>query len=207
MIAIIGANGSMGKRYQAILKYLYQPFKALDRADMLSDEIIEAASECDRIIICSPTHTHIQYLNALLPTKKPILCEKPVTKDTDELEDLHAMCARHGYSYHMVYQYKELLTESRGDSRYNYFRHGQDGLLWDCIQIVGLARGRILLNDQSPIWECQVNGQSLSLADMDKAYVTMVQRWIAGSLDQSMDEILKVHKKVAELSELRAIDV
>ena len=207
MIAIIGSNGAMGKRYQAILDYLYEPYRTLDREYLSEDEILEQAPSCDRIIIASPTGTHVHYLRELLPARKPILCEEPITKDIEQLEELHAFCARNGYSYNMVCQYRELTPISRGDTEYDYYKHGEDSLLWDCIQIVALARQRILLNDKSPIWRCKINGTAISIADMDKAYVTMIQRWIAGTLDQSMDEILHAHKKVAELTQLRMMDV
>lgn len=202
MIAIIGADGEAGKRYQAILSYLYQPFVALDRSHMLEEALLEQARAADRIIIASPTHTHIQYLRDLLPSRKPILCEMPVTKNLEELEELNAYCARSGFSYQMVFQFKELEIGERGETRYDYFNHGKDGLLWDCLQIVSLAKGRVVLNDKSPVWKCQVNGTKLNFQDLDQAYVSMIQRWIAGTLDQSIDEIFRAHAKVAEFEEM-----
>ena len=204
MIALIGSEGSMGQRYQAILNYLRQPYVALDKTKPQNDQIIKKALQADRIIVATPTSTHVEYLKELLPSKKPILCEKPITKDFDELVDLHAFCARHGYSYNMVMQYKELDVPLHTIGRwsyYNYFRHGNDGLIWDCMQIIGLAQGPVWVKEESPIWECTINGKSLSLSDMDSAYVRMIRKWLTNTLDQSMDEILHVHKKVATYAE------
>lgn len=204
MIALVGSEGSMGKRYQAILRHLKEDFIALDKASMPEEEIISRASECDRILICTPTDTHVRYLRALLPTRKPILCEKPVTKNLEELEELHAECARNGWQYQMVMQYLELeiSREPNRWSFYNYFRHGNDGLVWDCMQIVALAQGDIALGETSPYWDCVINGRKLNIADMDGAYVRHIHRWLSpGAAVNCMDDILAVHRKVSNYKE------
>ena len=199
MIALIGSEGSMGKRYQAILRHLQFPFLVYDTCFMSLDNILAQAKRCDRIIIATPTDTHVRYLRELLPSGKPILCEKPITKNLDEIEALHEWCNENGYTYNMVMQYKEYgLNLSSGRlSEYNYFRHGNDGLVWDCMQIIALARGPIILGEDSPEWRCVLNGRKLSIEFMDKAYVYMIAKWMRGGLDQPMAEILEIHRKVA----------
>jgi hypothetical protein len=203
MIALIGSEGSMGKRYQAILKYLGQDYLPLDRQFMSQDEIIERASSCKQIIIASPTATHFDYLKNLITTKADILCEKPVSKNLAELEELHSFCNRLNLKYYMVMQYKELVNpfEKGTWTEYNYFRHGNDGLYWDCLQPIALANGAIRISDDSPVWSCTINDQKLSLADMDQAYVDMLTRWLEGRYEQSLDEIYGAHVKVANFIE------
>lgn len=203
MIAIIGSEGAMGKRYQALLSHMKKEFLPLDKSKPEPDRIIERAKTCDRIIICSPTESHVGYLKELLPLKKPILCETPITKNLDELFDLHAECRRRGWQYQMVMQYKELeiSREPYRLSHYHDFRCGPDGLAWDCLQIIGLARGEISLKKTSPVWECSINGRALNIRDMDQAYVTMVHKWLMNELDQTMDEVLDMHTKVTEYLE------
>lgn len=199
MIALIGSQGSMGKRYQAILDYLGVSFLCFDKSIQSDEEkMLEAASKCDRFIIATPTETHTRFLRALLPLRKPVLCEKPITKDEGEIQELHDWCAENGFSYNMVMQYKELGLSNEPDrvSVYNYFRHGNDGLTWDCIQIIGFARGPVVLGSDSPVWICSINGRHLTIRDMDQAYVDHIKRWLAGALDQSMEEILDMHKRV-----------
>ncbi len=199
MIALIGSGGSMGKRYQAILNHLKEPFLALDAADLTQDEIIKKASKCDRILLASPTPTHLEYLKALLPSKAKILCEKPVCTDLDQLIALHAECDKKHHSYNMVMQYKRLDVPLKTPNRwsyYNYFRHGNDGLAWDCLQTIALAQGPVWLKEDSPVWECTINGRRLSIAEMDQAYIAEIRLWLMDALDQSMDEILQAHKKV-----------
>lgn len=197
MIALIGSEGSMGKRYQAVFQHLNLRYLPLDK-DKTPKTIIEEAKKCERILIASPTHTHVDFLRELLPTRKPILCEKPVTKDFESLLDLHAWCARHGYSYNMVMQY-EYLKPSEAINRwsyYNYFRHGNDGLAWDCLQIIALANGPVELKETSPVWSCSINGEMVHIEHMDIAYVLMIQAWVDGKLTQSLDQILEAHNKV-----------
>ncbi len=203
MIALIGSEGSMGKRYQAILKYLDQPYLALDRLHYTTDEILEKASSCSHILIASPTSSHFFYLRNLIASKSDILCEKPITKDLMQLEELHAFCHRIGASYKMVMQYKELINPYADGNwtEYNYFRHGNDGLAWDCLQPIALAKSAVAIREDSPVWACTINGQQLSLSDMDKAYIEMITKWLEGRMDQSMDEILNAHLKVANYIE------
>jgi hypothetical protein len=117
------------------------------------------------------------------------------------MEDLNDICGEYyrvGRSFTMTMQYHELVKsyETGKVSKYDYFRSGPDGLVWDCLQIIGLSRGPIELSDISPIWSCDINGQKLNLSDMDRAYVRFMSKWIYGSLDQTMDEVRFMHEKV-----------
>lgn len=191
----------MGMRYQAILKWLGADYKCLDVANYDQERIISIAKSCDGAIIATPTYTHIDYLRALLPSRIKILCEKPITKNIEELEDLYLWCAEHNYDYKMMYQYKEIACSyfTEAPSHYSYFRHGNDGLVWDCLQIIGLANGPVILDERSPVWSCMINGHELSLSNMDWAYVLAVKKWLDGEIDQTQDEILRIHRKAAEM--------
>lgn len=197
MITIIGANGSMGKRYQAILKWMNKDIACFDREDSV-ESILQSAEQSSHVIVASPTYTHIEYLRALKEYRCKVLCEKPVTKSMDELENICAEYYSAGKSFSMMTQYKELVRsyETGKVSRYNYFRSGPDGLVWDCLQIIGLARGPVELGNDSPIWKCEINGEALNLASMDGAYVRTISKWLWGSLDQGMEEIKFLHEKV-----------
>lgn len=196
-ILIVGAQGSMGKRYQCILNYLEKPFECVDQYDELRD-IKKIAQRSSGIIIATPTDTHVKYIREFLPYQKPILCEKPITKDISELKALQDEITESKTPFRMMFQYEILADTNRlGASRYNYFRHGNDGLVWDCLQIIGLARGEIKLAETSPVWSCGINGKTLNLAHMDAAYIAYVQRWFFKP-DDSLLKILQVHEKTAE---------
>lgn len=57
-----------------------KPSDFYDYRNMLSSSIIK---EIDAIIICTPNHLHAEMIRACLPTGKPVLCEKPLTINTD----------------------------------------------------------------------------------------------------------------------------
>lgn len=190
----------MGKRYQAIFRYLGIQFQAFDALHGL-DEILRSASASEGVVIASPTATHAQYIEALAPLRKPILCEKPVTKDLLQLRRLISLCRDAGTPLRMMFQYSMLVSSSRiGRSFYNYFRHGNDGLIWDCLQIIALARGTLVLKEESPVWSCVINGQKLNIAHMDAAYIAYVQKWLRDPA-QDLGEIYLIHERVQQAEE------
>ncbi len=189
MTLIIGAKGSMGRRYQAILKYLEKPFTCAD----VDDDWFLKSRLCDSIILATPTDTHYNFLKNLIHFKQPILCEKPITKDLRELDLI-----KHEYRdlpLQMVMQYKELDAGDEGPSFYDYYNHGKDGLYWDALQIIGLARGGVEILEESPIWRCQLNGEQLSLNHMDYAYISMIRNWFKNPYGDLI-EIKAIHQKV-----------
>ena len=58
-----------------------------------------------------------------------------------------------------------------------------------------MAKGEVQLKNDSPIWDCWINGKDLNIADMDFAYIEMVKDWIKNPTNNH-DYILKAHKKV-----------
>jgi len=205
MITIIGANGSMGKRYQAILNYMGKNHRCFDREHSF-DDILGSVADSTHAIIASPTASHVMFLRKVLPFKNcEVLCEKAITKNMDELTDITNEYYSASRKFTMMMQYKDLVTnyDTGKLSEYDYFRTGPDGLTWDCLQIIGLARGPVVINNNSPIWKCSINGQILSISDMDRAYVRFVGRWLHGEIDQSMDEIKYMHEKVHQFMGLQ----
>jgi hypothetical protein len=201
---IIGANGSMGKRYQAIYEWLDYPYWAVDK-ELSREQILVRAKAADSIIVCTPTITHGELLRDFMPLQKPILCEKPISKDMDELNEILTYAKRKALPFNMVMQYEELLNDKGRDgdakSEYNYFRHGNDGLVFDCLQIIALANGEIHLDDESPIWTCVINGQKINLSDMDQAYVSMIKKWRGGNMYQDLSWLMEIHENANTLNE------
>ena len=207
-VLIIGSNGSMGKRYQAILKYLGVDHVCTD----IHDSIFERTHKFEHAshyIIATPTSTHEGYIHTLRKYERPILCEKPLSRDPKELDNIVNM-TKDPIDLQMVNQYEHLLegTISEGllplnsKSFYNYFRTGGDGLLWDCIQIIGLHNGDmkdLKINNDSPVWQSQINGHWLNFAHMDGSYVKMVDEWFSGRRF-NLNKHLMWHKKVLDFN-------
>jgi hypothetical protein len=193
-ILLLGARGSMGRRYQAILRHLGVPFTPLD-VETTPTDALEHAARSRGVILATPTATHGDYLRLLADLDDvPMLCEKPITQDLAELD---ALLGRRG-PLSMMMQY-EMLNDPRGagPTRYDYFRHGSDGLGWDCMQLLGLARGAVTLADTSPVWTCSLNGARLSLGMVERAYVKEVAFWLEHPEgDRAL--IARMHAKAAE---------
>lgn len=200
-VLIVGAEGSMGKRYQAIFNHLGVSTICVDKHTP-SKEILEGAEKSQGIVLATPTDLHTNCLDVLSKFQLPILCEKPLTKDLEELKFIRdEIVKKRKINLTMTMQY-EMLTQAgaRGVSWYNYFRHGSDGLGWDCLQIIGLAKSSFVLEEKSPIWKCGINGQTLSLSDMDLAYLLFVQRWLSQPGDD-ISRLFDIHLKVMEFND------
>lgn len=211
-ILLLGANGSMGRRYQSILNYLRLPFTALDI--MQDDFVLElhgAWESCTHVIIATPTHTHVQYIMIAARWKLRILCEKPICFSSKEIESIFEYYPDIDLS--MMMQYSLVLSaqpqlSQRPQSSYSYYNHGKDGLAWDCTQIIALHNGsvgHISLSANSPIWHAKINGETISVASMDGAYFEFVERWVGNDKDQnrlpsmSMGHgLIETHRKVED---------
>jgi hypothetical protein len=186
----------MGARYKAVLNYLGHEWAGDDLRRGYRGEF--TAQEADRILICTPTDTHIQSIIKYRVYCKPILCEKPITTDIDEIELLADLMPDTAH-FEMVDQYAYLCNHGlEGETYYNYFKHGSDGLYWDCINLIKHARGQIYLLEESPVWTCRINGGDLKLSDIDMSYVRMISRWLR-SPKNDVPAIIAAHKKVAAL--------
>jgi hypothetical protein len=186
---LIGSEGSMGKRYQAILNFLDEPFGCLDPK---LGPMSFVGQSYDRFIVATPTETHLEWIKRLDSFGKPILCEKPLAKNMSEVNDILACQS----PLSMMMQYVWLVNQhAHGRSFYNYYNHGPDGLVWDCFQIVALAEGEVELAENSPVWRCTINGMKIKREDMDGAYVEFVRAWLKGA-QVPKKKLIEWHRKV-----------
>jgi hypothetical protein len=196
VILLVGSEGAQGKRYQAILKYLGKDFRRVDEIwgePTFDDPSVQPAA-FSGIILATPTDTHIDQVRRYLGWRVPILVEKPFSKDVDALKALEPEA--NGVPLSLVMQYRHLAIGTKQEpSFYDYFRHGNDGLTWDCLQTIALAKGPVRLSEASPVWNCVINGHMLNIADMDGAYIREVQDWLSGR-HQSFSVIIDIHEKV-----------
>lgn len=197
MIMVIGGKGNMGQRYCAILRHLGIKYSTIDIED--KDQLFKR-DLADGFIVATPTKNHIKMIYDLAQYNKPILCEKPISTNVESLLPFLETMRRQDLNLQMVNQYAYMpLGDGEGFTEYNYFKHGGDGLAWDCLNILGLANGEVHLGDDSPIWRCTINGKKLSIADMDNAYINMVANWV-GNPEDNIDYIEHAHRKVINLA-------
>lgn len=206
----------MGQRYCSILKHLDQEFLGLDIRQPNYDILLEEAlPRAHRLIMAVPTQKHVETIQLISAIRKkafksalPILCEKPLVTKADALRWVRKEQEGGSVRVYCVNQYAHLpqyyiYSKMNGRTYYNYFKHGTDGLPWDCFQLFVLARDKIVLNDLCPVWTCKINGTNLNLGDMDQAYVSMVKDFIGPmhkvwDLDTAEIGTRKVLKWIAE---------
>lgn len=173
-ILLVGCKGNMGRRYSAVLRDLGHAFTGID----LGDSCDPAAF--DKIIIATPTDSHASLLHGFAEwgTKADVLCEKPITTDEHAIWPL----INQALNFYMVNQYAYLngiyRVSDKDETSWNYWNSGKDGLYWDCIQVIHLAKGPISLKNESAIWSCVINGWQQSIAHMDFAYIDMMKDFL-----------------------------
>lgn len=191
MICIFGHLGNMGRRYSAILDHLRIEWFGVDAGGEWKP--------ADAYIIATPTPTHAEMILWMGHLGNPILCEKPISKNLVELEKVLHHCEKHNTKLQMVSQYDYLIKpQSSGQTVYDYFKHGGDGLYWDCINIIHHSKSEPIIREKSPVWTCVINGHQLNLGDMDRAYIDMIQDWISNPRSD-IDRIWDSHEKTRNM--------
>lgn len=206
-VGLLGSNGSMGRRYKAILNFLgvsfveYDPSLTRGKGDLTRFMSVP----CTHYIIATPTDTHEEVAAALMQTEgRNLLIEKPVCTSSEDVRSLLEQAKDTSTTITVMMQYKYIdrseLQNAPTISYYNFYNTGKDGLLWDCFQVIAFDKtGVIKLYNDSPMWSCSINGYQLYQSSVDKAYVTFVRNWLAGNEVQSPEDIIKWHEKVEDL--------
>lgn len=191
---VIGCNGNMGRRYMSILSYLKEP--------ALGSDFLDDIPKASHYIIATPTPTHLDVLARLIDKHGTngdisILIEKPVTKRPELLD----VITKTKNQIYMVNQYAYARTYKKGmmPTKYDYFNSGKDGLGWDCIQLIHLARGSVELKNDSPVWDCKINGALQSAASVDRMYINMIKDFLSDGVYLNKlwgaEDIIAAHRK------------
>lgn len=205
-VLLLGNLGNMGKRYEAILKYLQHEVIGLD-VGYTQKLLATALAAVDHVIVATPTPTHCGLIQDICEHKNVrqslhVLCEKPVVKSLVALERVLTSTKDARVDLYCVNQYAHLteLGFAVGDlSSYDYFNHGKDGLHWDCFQVFALARGPVTIDNKSPIWRCWINGAKMNISSMDRAYVDMVKDFLGEKKCVWREDVIKrVTKQLLE---------
>ena len=192
-ICVVGHLGNMGKRYCTILDYLGIPYQGID----FQNRFEEVENDVGGIMIVTPTDLHYSTIVKYSKYNLPILCEKPISKDLNQLSFLLSHCSE----LSMINQYRYFYTQSKGLTVVENYNTGNDGLLWDCINLIGMANGDIELTKNSPVWNIELNGKRINRGHIDSAYVNNIRDWISGNLVESVRYIRNTHKKVKDYEE------
>lgn len=192
-LCIVGGKGNMGRRYASICRFLGINHFPADVGDP-----IEYATH---YVIATPTDTHLDIIFGLhekFGKKISILCEKPFTTDPSEIVKL-SWLRSNVYMVNNYAFYPGFLESTLGPTVYDFYNSGPHGLAWDCIQLLELASASVKLLNQSPIWQCQINGIRMQREPLDLAYVEMIRAFWTGKTKSlwGKDRIVSAHRKAA----------
>lgn len=206
IVCIIGSSGNMGRRYAAICDYLGVEWHPCDPLTDTAKAWMHG--KFTHFVIATPTEKHlgdILKIRSHEKTKyKPILCEKPVLicHDEEQLGALSAVVEMHPETY-MVNNYRfvefaENFDSGNDHTMYCYYNSGPHGLLWDCIQLVYMARGAFIGNTDSPRWFAQINGLVIERHSIDTSYIEMMKAFLHGKNEYLWGprHIVAAHRKV-----------
>lgn len=206
-VLVIGGNGSMGRRYVAILKHLKEDVYFVDN-EFTSYQLLPCF---DAFVVATPTSNHFPMLKMLASLGKPVLCEKPLCQRGLEIEDIERRAIQSNTDIRMVCNWKyainlamtraqKIAVEGEMEIEYNYFDSGKDGFFWDCIQLIHLA-GRFKYDRTHPAFEAKVNGIDVTLEHIHASYVLMVSEWLHGDKSKlwNLEDALKATKKVKNI--------
>ena len=220
-VCVIGSAGNMGRRYCAILDHLGVEYEGFDLVTSPSEgrrpghflwRLRLTSTGFTHYIIATPTDTHAELLRFLMDRFEAVnvLVEKPVTRDPAELRALVKAAEKGGHDVYMVNQYAygnrgapPGVPRGKGypgkRTEYNYFNSGKDGLIWDCIQLLHLAKADIYLANISPERICIINGRVYRSDATDWLYIKMIRdflgrrKWL-----WPIAEVIETHERANE---------
>lgn len=200
-ITLVGHKGNMGRRYASILNYLGISWQGVD-----IDDWKEPDKRSDGIILATPTDSHRVDLVRWRNFGLPILCEKPICRNQKELEILLEIA---DVPLQMVNQYKfyaNYQVINKGEStQVNYYNTGTDGIVWDCINLIGLAKEDVHLYNTSPIWKIMLNGTFLDKRFIDHVYIDNIADWTKNPIDDR-EYIKHAHQRIFDYENNQSSD-
>jgi hypothetical protein len=192
-ILVIGAKGSTGKRYCAILKCLGHKVIQAD----IEDLVYAIPNYC---IIATPTNTHASILkNLVVGGAKNVLIEKPAFDNFSEIEvakkykiDIRQVCN---------WQYiADMKAPGQNTIIYDYYNPGPDKYSnrENLAQLIYLA-GEFKCKLTSPVFNVSVNGSIISHRQIEMSFVKMIERWIAYPTELwGLDDVEKMLTKIEQ---------
>lgn len=200
-ILIIGWKGGMGQRYRALLENIgidvvgidstlgtdlgFYNLNKTERSKLTGNGFTPLKDiKYDKAIIATPTNTHYDEAVKLAILGKPFLCEKPVSKNPADIDDIIGTCKITNTDARMVCNWAFTCDDRKWNAGghevfYDCYNTGRDGLHWDCIQLIYLAKNdRYKLNNKSPFFEATIDKQGITLQDIQWSYHRMLTAWI-----------------------------
>jgi hypothetical protein len=197
-VLLIGYKGSIGNRYRAILEYLSVPFYGVDLGDTYNPELYK------RAIIATSTETHFEVCKQMIAYGINFLCEKPVSKNPEEIKELIELCEKNKVEGNMVCNWKYVRPNLNPESNqilYNNFHTGKDGVNWDCIQLHYLDEEKAFITTDKPFFASIINNKNITYFNVEDSYIDMMKNWINNGDLWTLEDALKATEKVIKIEE------
>lgn len=173
---LIGHKGSIGRRYAAILNLFDVKWRGFDNPD--GDPSCINWEDVERCIIATPTNTHFEYAIAAAQNRKPVLCEKPLSKTPADCVALSVMAEDLDVPAFVVCNYKYVFR-GHPDPHiyYNNFNTGSDGLWWDVCQLLYLDPKATIRTD-GPYFILASQYREIPYEEVEKSYCNMIYEFV-----------------------------
>lgn len=193
MILLVGNRGSIGSRYEAILKWEKISYCTYDILDGLKPIDWK---KIDRVIVATPTDQHAHWAFIAADHDLPVLVEKPLSKSLEECETLER--ALKGHEVFVVCNYKYALGPNP-KIFYDYYNTGKDGLWWDVCQLIYLDPDAKISNE-SPFLNLWVNEKLVRYREIEASYCKMVKDFAEGKYRNlwTLEDGVKMTRAVLE---------
>lgn len=214
MLIIVGNQGNMGRRYAAIARYLnvqHDGYDSQSIQEAIENKTHELIKKASKIIVATSTNAHVTVLETIGKIRGgvgiDILCEKPITTNRSEFRRLYRIANEAKLNLYMVNNYSYIeyavgLKDNEMPTIYDYYHSGKDGLVWDCIQLVGNALQKIILRNNSPVWRVVINGHAVSYASIDGSYIRMMEDFLGNQKKLwGKEKIVLAHDKCFMLTD------
>jgi hypothetical protein len=158
---------------------------------------------CEKAIVCTPTSDHLATLVKMQGYEGDILCEKPLVMGNEiDIGFFFATMRALKLNVRMVCNWAFTAPNfiDKPESRiieYDNYNTGKDGMAWDCIQLIYIAKGFPILKTKSPFLDCKIDGERVDEADIAYSYVAMIEAWLKDPTNLwSLEDAKKATEKV-----------
>jgi len=104
------------------------------------------------------------------------------------------MVNNYDYAFKRACRDQSNFVNATGLTTYEYYQTGRDGLLFDCIQLIKMAKADIELKGYGWKWQCQINGWRIDRNLIDDSYYDMIEDFISDKLEQTLEALVGLFK-------------
>jgi len=179
LIALVGGDGGIGRRYQAVLNYLREPYIVIEKGD---DPSLLGTKDVTHAIIATTTENHMEWCERAAHKNLWFLCEKPMSKKKEEIKPLFGEKTMGFVVNNWAFVEGSMYGMKPKRLSYNFYNTGKDGLVWDVCQLVylsHLSQGTLEVRTESHEWITYWNDFNVPYNAIEASYVQMIRAFMA----------------------------